>query len=85
MIKEIVVNLIIAKFKYFNVLIKISVGMRMVTAIVLTISIVAIIFGILYYTAVNKDRKKYQPVLIALNEIEREWENEKNNYSNKVR
>lgn len=78
MIKEIVVNLIIAKLKYFNVLIKISVGMRMVTAIVLTISIVAIIFGILYYTAVNKDRKKYQPVLIALNEIERERVNEEN-------
>lgn len=53
-------------------------GQEIIKTIVSSIAIVAIILGILYYTVVNEDRKKYQPVLIALNEIERERANEEN-------
>ena len=53
-------------------------GEETIKTIVSTIAIFAIILGRLYYKAVNKDRKKYQPVLIALNEIERERANEEN-------
>ena len=53
-------------------------GQEIIKTIVSSIAIVAIILGILYYTVVNEDRKKYQPVLIALNEIERERVNEEN-------
>ena len=36
--------------------------------------IICIIFVSVYYGEVNKARKKYKPVLIALSEIERKWD-----------